>query len=253
MDGYSVDTKVGRVQSGEVDTIFSPRSPRTGRRGVVLLHADNSALQYTDGHTFPKSVQLAAFLAINGIPCITGQLGNTDANGDNFANDQAMSRVTAAWSLLQSVAGVASDKVLLVGASMGGATAARYAMLNPGSVAAGYGIIPASDLTDLYTRNPLGVQPQIGAAWGVTYPTALPSGADLPGQAHLASGVPWRLDYGAGDAAIAPSTVTALAAAWGSQCVATCTDPGGTFGHGDALLGLTDPATVLAFLIANGA
>jgi dienelactone hydrolase len=255
MSGYAANTQTGRIFAGEQDTIFMPRDVRKGKRVCVLLHAhlttaQTAGYEWLDATNFPASVILAAYLASNGIPCITGQMGS-QASGNDFANDEGMSRVTAAISTLQAaVPGCATDKAVLGGLSMGGGTAARYAMLNPASVAAVYGIIPMADISDIYVNNRAGVQAEIGTAWGVTYPTALPSGADLPGQAHLAASVPCRLDYGGADPTVLPSTVQALAAAWGANCTATQTD--NTLGHGDALSAKTDPKTVYQFFVANG-
>lgn len=253
MDGYSCNIATGRVQSAEPDAIFMPRTPRTGRRGVVLLHGFASAPSlfrgaqlFSDPTNLISATKIAATLAGNGIPCIAAQFS------DNlWGNDTHMAQITAAWNVLIAQCGVASDKICLYGISMGGAAAARYAMLNPTKVAAGYGTCPASDLTDMYVNNRATAQTSIGAAWGVTYPSALPSGANLPGQASAAAAVPWRLDYGTADTVIQPSTVTTLATAWGANCTKTVIDA--SLDHSDALFAKTDPAAVLAHFTANGA
>jgi pimeloyl-ACP methyl ester carboxylesterase len=246
MDGcYSVDTVNSRVGSGEPDSLFSPRSPRVGKRGVILCHGVTAPGQYLDATNGPSSVQLPAMLARNGVTCFSGSFG-----GDSWANDTAMTRLTAAKAVLVT-AGCASDKVCLYGISMGAAVALRWAIGNPTLVAAGYGTAPVSDISDIYTNNRASLRASIGTAWGVTYPTALPAGADLAGQASAVAAIPWRLDYGSLDTLIIPATVTALATAMGANCTATQVDT--TNPHGDALFAKTDPATVLAFFVANGA
>jgi len=249
-DGYSVSCLTGRIAAGEPDMLWTPRTPRTGKRGVILCHAYTFIYTFLDGTVSPHAVQIAAYLARHGIYCISGQMGNADSAGDNWGNDQAMARVTSAWSVLQSL-GCATDQVALVGISMGGATASRYAMLNPNSVSAVYGIMPVSDLNDTYNNNRVNnAQASLSAAWGVVAPAALPAGADLIGQAPLAAQVPCRLDYGSADTTVIPSTVAALAAAWGKNCVATVTDT--TNNHGDNLIASTSPKDILGFLMQYG-
>jgi|GEM_PF-4718237 len=249
-DGYSMSSASGTIASGEIDTIWKPRSPRAGKHGVILCHAYTFMYTYSDPVVSVHAVQLAAFLASNGITCISGQMGNADVVGDNWANDQAMSRVTAAWNVLIGM-GCDASKVNLLGISMGGATVARWAMLNPSSVGAVYGIMPVSDISDIYVNQRVSnARTSIGGAWGVTYPTPLPAGADLAGQASLAAAVPCRLDYGSADTTVIPSTVAALAAAWGANCTATVTDT--TNNHGDGIIANTSPSTVLNFFVANG-
>jgi dienelactone hydrolase len=251
-DGYTVSMQIGRVQAGEFDALFEPRTPRH-RYGAVLAHGRGDlALSYIrqaqcflDATNLPSGVRLAARLASNGITCIAAEFAD-----NAWDDDTDMSRITSAASVL-AAAGCDPAKIVTYGVSMGAGAVARYAMLNPTKVAAGYGTAPVSDLNDFYNNNIGGWRAEIGTAWGVTYPTPLPSGADLPGQAHLASAIPWKLDYGTADDIVTPSTVTALATAWGANCTATVTDT--TNPHGEALFAKTDPAGVLAHFIANGA
>src|SRR4051794_13323911 len=129
MSGYAALTQTGRVFAGEPDTIFMPRDVRVGKRVCVLLHChlmagQGAGYEWLNATDFPNSVALAAYLASNGIPCITGQFGS-QPNGNDFANDQAMKRIGSAIAVLQAaVPGCAIDKACLVGASMGGGTGA---------------------------------------------------------------------------------------------------------------------------------
>ena len=240
MPGYAVTCAKGRVQSGETDQIFVPRAS-VNRRGVVLCHAYQSSLEYVDPTVQFNSMILAAAIASAGFACIAGDFG-----GDTLCNDTVVSRISAAWTALQSaVQGVKSDKVLLVGVSMGGGSAIRWAQANPTLVAALVGIIPLVDPNDVYQNNRASLQAPIGTAWGITFPTPLPTRGQLslPANEALFTG-PQQLWYSTADTTIIPSTVTAYAAATG----ATATVCDTTNGHGNASVGEVPTASVISFL-----
>lgn len=244
--GYTVAQAQGRVAAGEMDELWIPNSPRKGRCGVVLCHGSGAPQEYVDLASQPSSVKLAAALARAGIPCVAGDFG-----GQAWANDTAMSRVTAAWGLLQSKFGVRSDKVCLVGVSMGGATAVRYCQLNPSKVAAMVGLIPLVDLVSFYNANVSGTQAQIAGAWGVTAPAALPASADIFRNALSGGSVPQLLGYSSVDQIVQPAWVQAYVSALGGWPTTIVTDS--TYGHSDQAVGGMPIATAAQFLAANGA
>jgi pimeloyl-ACP methyl ester carboxylesterase len=243
---YALHYKISNVFAGETDQLWMPRNPRTGQYGVILCHGYNTPDTYSQA-TFPRSAKLVSELARHGIPSVAGLFG-----GDTWANDTAMSRITAAHSYLATATGASSTKVHLFGMSMGNALALRYAALNPTKVASVTGIIPLSSIANMYeANNPAGSRASIGTAWGVTYPTPLPAGADLLALAPTlqANTIPYRAYYSSVDQYIAVADVQALADAAGG----TAAEIDSTYGHADAALTQFNVIDHINFLVANGA
>lgn len=215
MTNYTAISSIGNIQAGETDYLWLPGEKRGANKyGVVLLHGAGAPNNFMDA-TRLGSLTLPAWLAMAGIPVVAGQMG-----GDTFANDTAMTRINSAITYLSANAGVPSTKVILIGASMGGALALRYASLNPSKVAAIVGIIPLTNINTIYQSNAGGLRAAIGTAWGVTYPTALPAGANLPVLASALNGVvPSRLYYSDADALIPYADVLAMASIAGSEAI----------------------------------
>lgn len=244
--GYSVSTAVGRVAAGEIDEIWTPTSPRRGRCGVVLCHGSGAWEEFIDLGAQPHSVVLAAAIATAGIPCVAGDFG-----GQAWGNDTAMSRITSAWGILQNQFGCRNDKVCLLGASMGGATAARYTQLHPTQVACFVGLIPLLDLVAFYNNNVGGSQSEIAAAWGVTAPAALPASANIAANVQMAATVPLLAGYSSVDQTVQPAWVQAYVNALGSDASMMVTDS--TYGHSDQAIGGMPIPTAVQFLIKYGA
>lgn len=204
---YSMTYTVGNIAANEQEMVWLPGHINTAKYGVVLCHGANAHYQFADVSRW-GSVPLASRLAEAGIPCVAGAFGN-----NAFANDTAMSRIDAAITYLNAKAGVPTSKVHLIGFSMGGGTAFRYAQLNPTKAASVTGIMPMCDIDYLYQGNLGGLRADIGTAWGVTYPDPLPAGANLYTNAANMASVPSMLLYSDADAFITVSSVTAMASA----------------------------------------
>lgn len=246
MFGYHVSTSVGRVFAGETDEIWTPRTPRSGRCGVVMCHGSGNPQAGIDLTAQPSSVKLMAALASAGIACIAGDFGN-----QSWGNDTIMSRIDAAWTVLKAqFPAMRTDKLALIGGSMGGAATARYSQLHPDRVACHVGLIPLWDLLAFYAANPGAIATEVGAAWGVTAPAALPAGASIAAGASLAAGVPLLAGYSSVDTTVLPAWVTAYVAQI-KNATAIITDS--TFGHSDQAIGGMPISTVGQFLAANGA
>lgn len=243
MSGYSVSVGANRIASGEYDEIFTPREPRHGC-GVILVHGSGNPMGFTDTTAQPASTKLAAALTNHGIPCVAGDMG-----GQTWGNDTVISRITAAWGILKSQFPIRTDKMCLLGVSMGGAAVARYSQLNPSKVAAVVGLLPLWDLVAFYTANIGGTQAQVGTAWGVTAPAALPSGAAIAANASAAAGIPTLSGYSSVDTTVLPAWVTAYSTVVGgtTQIIDTVA------GHSDAAIAGMPISTVLNFLLAHGA
>lgn len=251
MSGYTMTYKVGRIQATETDQVWIPTARRgSDKYGVVLLHGATAPNQFAD-HTRWGSARIPARLAEAGIPCIAGQMG-----GDTYANDTALARVDAAITQLATLADIPSSKVHLIGVSMGAAVGVRYAATNPTKVASFTGIIPLSSIINTYTNNVAGLRAAIGTAWGVTYPTELPVGADLVTLAATVSAaeIPSRLYYSDPDTSVPVADVTALGTALGATIVA-----GTALGHTEAgindigMTTLSEWSGLVTFLQDNGA
>lgn len=245
MSGYTADNAVGRVVAAEYDTIWRPRTPRVGTCGLVLLHGQSNPRAYMDSAQI-ASVRLAAALASSGIPCIAAEM-----HGNSWATDQSMTDITTAWGVLKAAyPAMRTDKVCLLGASMGAALGTRYTQLNPSSVAATVGIIPAYDPKAIYINNNVG-DAAMEAAWGFSGLGAFPDALDLGPKANLATSVPILTGYASNDSVVPAASVTAYHTAAGG-------DPAnivnvGALDHTDAAIAAMPIATIARFLVAHGA
>lgn len=249
---YSVSTKLGNIQAGEIDWLFTPSNVRAGRAGVILIHGASTPDHFI-GQGWPAANKLAAALANAGIACVSGYLGTNSTNtADPWCNDTHLARIDSALTYL-ATSGVTATKVHLFGISMGGGAAFRWAGTNPTKAASITGVIPMSNINYHYQNNsPAGAQAGIGTAWGVTFPTALPAGADLVGgyaPAIKSAGIPVNTYYSTIDAYVQPSDVLALTSAAGGQSYAIDS----SVGHANGTLAKFDVNAYISFLKANGA
>lgn len=245
MTGYDLSSLVGRVATGELDEVWAPRSPRSGRCGVILCHGSGSPQGFIDPDIQPSSVRLVAALAGAGIPCIAG-----DFAGQAWGGPAVLSRIDAAWAVLKAkFPMMRTDKVCLIGGSMGGWAVTRYCETNPSKVAACVGLIPLCNGKAFYAANPGPVANEIADAWGTAHGASLPAVADNAGNAAKAKSVPWLAGYSSVDNIVLPGWVTAYTAAVGGTAIVTDS----TYGHSDAAIGGMPISTVGQFLAANGA
>lgn len=249
---------VGRAFAGEQDAILRPRlaSQAAARRGVIICHPAGYGGSAAVGSNavvtgFPKIV---AAIVNAGYAAVSTDLGGTFT----WANDTVATRMGQARTLLNTL-GCKTDKVLILGMSMGNMSALRYAADNPGAVAAIASVVPACDIDDMRDNDRGGVRAGINTAWGlsstdtsatVAIPTrgrALQRGADVVG-------LPWRGYYSNADTVCPPSTVTAMVSAIGSsaskmQVSTTADHPGtGASTNDTDSVGVVDTADLLAFL-----
>lgn len=241
MTGYVATTKIGRVTPGEVDTVWVPRTVRGGY-GVVLIHGTDAPGEFIDHIGQPSSVLMAARVAGEGIPCITSEFyGNAWGNNNHMAAIERARLALAAECPTMNPA-----KIFVLGVSMGGAAAARFAQLYPDRTAGVVGIIPAYDIRYEYEHFPA-IASVIATAWGFTNGDPLPAAAD--NAAHAVMQVPHLTGYSTVDTVVPPAPVLAYNAAVGGTAVITDT----TYGHSDAAVGGMPISTLTQFLAANGA
>lgn len=244
MTGYTAVSALGRIVAGEVDTIWTPRTVRPGTPGLILLHGQGNPKAYMDGSAQRASMRLAGALAGAGIPTIAGEM-----HGNAWANDTGMTDITNAWNILKAqFPTIRTDKVYLLGASMGAAMMTRYVQLNPGSVAAAVGMIPAYDPRAIYVANNVG-DVAMEAAWGFSGLGNFPAALNLPTHVASAVGVPLLTSYASNDTVVpAASVVTYHNAAGGLP--ENLIDVG-ALEHTDAAIAALPISTIGRFLVAN--
>jgi pimeloyl-ACP methyl ester carboxylesterase len=242
VSGYAAVSRTGGVFAAELDTVwYALPKAEAGTVPVVLCHGASVVDTFTRS-VAPNAVNLAARIARAGIPCIAGAFG-----GDTWGNSTGVSRINAALTYLNAQTGSSTTRCHVLGISHGSMLATMYAAAHPEKVASVTGFIPCSNLDAHYqSDSPAGSRASIGTAWGVTYPTALPAGANaLTAAAVIAAAeIPYRLYYSTVDAFVATADVLALAAAAGGEAIAIDT----VNGHLDATVGLLPVETLIANL-----
>lgn len=164
-----------------------------------------------------------------------------ETTGQSWGNATADTRIDAALAWLRANTTATSDPPLLVGASEGACDALTYASDHP--VAGVIGIIPAIDIQAMRVADTLGLRAAIDAAWGVTYPAALPAGANPATLTAALSSVPQQHWYASND------TVSANIAAYAAAVGADLRNVG-ALGHTDAAIAAVAATDVLTFINA---
>lgn len=235
---------VGQYRSAETHLFVTDRMyKRTAtHRGIIYCHGAGSTAIPADGGF--GGAQILA-LAAAGYPVISCDLGGTLTWG----NDTAFAAVDDAWAYLKSAFGAKTDKVGLIGVSMGALTALGWARQHLSSVFAVAASIPVLDLDDVYQGNKGSYRADIGTAHGVTYPTTIPTLSTRSpvafGSSDLA-GLPLKCWSSSNDPI---ATVTSLASAWaGAGSTKTVVDLGAV-GHNGATI---DPQAVVQHFDDHG-
>lgn len=229
MNGYKLSYSRDRIRAGETDQLLTPFTIRgADKYGVMALHGATAPDNFCIGTRWQSS-KIVSHIAHAGIPVVAGKM-----SGDAFANPNNQTDMTNALPLLAQ-AGCSTSKVHLLGISMGGLSAIQWAGNNISKVASIQGIIPATSIDRIYQTNAGGLRASVGTAWGVTYPTPLPAGADLSAEmaAILSAGIPVRLHYTSSDTFIDTTGLLSDAALMG----ATTVDLGGTDDHSEKTIG----------------
>lgn len=244
--GYSAVSGLGTVTAGQVGTIWHPRTPRKNTCGLILLPGQSNPKAYMDAVDQKATTRLAAALASAGIPTITSEFG-----GNSWGNDNAMTAITAAKVALQAAyPNMRTDKVCLLGTSMGGSAVTRYAQQNPTSVAAVVGLIPAYDPKEIYIYGNVG-DAAMEAAWSFAGLVNFPDGLDVGPKYALASSVPIFSAYASNDDIVPAASVTGYHTNAGG--LAENIVNVGALGHTDAALAAVPVPALAQFLASHGA
>lgn len=232
----------GRITAAVNDFIIEPKfSKRDGTvSGVVLLHGAFG----TTGNFWNPSSSLANFH----IATYLGGYFPTVAMdmGDSWGNATALTRIANARTYLQGTLGAKSGGIYLFGYSMGGIAAAKYAAANPTNVRAIAGIVPGFNMQQLRVSNQLSLRGSIDAAWGVTYPAALPAGANPSDNPSALAGIPY-MAWGASDDPVWPAVnATDFLGAMGGTYINV-----GAYGHSETAMQQVDPKDIVAHFLAH--
>jgi pimeloyl-ACP methyl ester carboxylesterase len=248
-NGLKTSRSLGSYRASEVCWFYYSRAWHfdQSRRGLIFCHGAGASAD--SGMAVGVSNKLPA-LAAAGYPIAICDLGAAAYSGQAWANADSMSAMDAAWTFLKSQMNVKTDKVYLWGDSMGTCTSMAWTRVNLATVAALGVTVPVLDPNDIYQNNKgTGLRAGMQTAWGVTYPTPLPSVATWApvsmGGSDLA-GLQIKL-WTSTDDPVASNT--AAASLWGG-CGATVTiQDFGAHGHNASFV---DPLQMVQFFDDNG-
>lgn len=243
----SASFQSGRFTAAVKDAVLGPRVAQV-TTPVLYLHAASATAAQAMGVelTFLPSVErITSRVADAGFTVCAPTAQDLWGNGSVAAEaGTSMRRAQDALAYCRSARGQSQKPPIVIAASMGTVAALRYASLFP--VSCVVGLLAIADLTNAYVNDLGSNRANIAVAWGVTYPAALPAGAD-PYRDLMAglSGVPMLLHYSSDDAF--STNVQNFADGTGAQLVSY-----GALGHTDAAVQSTDVQRVLDFVLAHG-
>lgn len=225
-----------RFTSLASDLVWTPRIQGPARPPIVFLSGLNGnpedVLADQNGRLVTPLVE-AGFTAV--VP-------DTDAF---WGNEVGATRIMDALSYARNTLGCSNDPAILIGGSMGGGSALLWAAQNPSLVSCVVVFIPAVDFQALRVNNPMfNVRGSIDTAWGVTYPAALPTGADPATRANDLKYTKVQMWTASDD----PISVNHAAF---SATVGAETHNLGALGHTTAAVLAVDPVAVAAFVVKN--
>ena len=238
----SVSTwSIDKVVSGQRELIIKPKfPPESPKMGIMFCHGAGGLADQALRPEFAKVLQPLSDL---GHPIMSHDL----VSSATWGNDAGQSAMTTAKAYMHASMGAKAGKILLVGASMGGLSSFVWAKNNPTLVAGIIGIVPVSDVNDIYTNNRQGLATWIASAYAGGWSQATLGAARNPitfATAGALAGIPALLFSAASDATVIPSTVLALKNAIG----ASATHVSMTGDHDNYTVPV---ATVQAFVAAN--
>lgn len=235
---------VGRVALGERDVIIYPTNHKQSMPGVVYVHGAEGDMG--GGLTWMKiheRLPLLRALSDAGHVIISADLGGVATWG----NDTALSRITAATSVLRAQNNVDDGPVVLVGQSMGGLNSILWAKSNTDDVLCIVLVIPVINLTDIHDNR--GLDTVIDAAYlgGYSEDTygSSKNPATLAANGEL-NGIEMLLYYGTTDTICVPSESIAFGNSVANAILVPLSG-----GHEEAIVPKIDEEFVVTFI--NGA
>lgn len=249
MSGYTVSSRVG-LFNGEVSTLFLPRKTDPARCAVIYAHGANGTgtepVNFA-AHSTGLVLQFAR-IAQAGYVVLSSDWGGAQTYG----NDVELAAMEAGWGWLKASGLCRTDKVILTGGSMGSLSCHRFALDHEAEVAGMNLWIPALDVEQARTNDPIGLRDLINTAWGLPAGshqgldgTTVPVRGNPLARAAEANAIPTHLWYSTADTVTPPDAVTRYAAArTGVTTHITST----TAPHGNDAIAGADITTILAFL-----
>jgi pimeloyl-ACP methyl ester carboxylesterase len=156
---------VGKITAGYGDVVVFPSTfyADGSLRGIINVHGYGSVA--TTGMTFPN-------IGVGNYPAVTSDLGDGSTPGttNGWGNDTTLSAITDCFNYLTTTMRCKTDKVFLIGTSMGCQGALVWAYHNPTKVAAVFVQLFVVDLNGLAgNNNGQSLAASINAAYGGTY------------------------------------------------------------------------------------
>lgn len=211
--------------------------------GVLNIHgAGGNSVNCQD--TIGRQNLLLREVVTQGRVLVNGDWGGPETWG----NDLAMARISMGYNTLQSLYGVKSGKVALLGGSMGGLNALVWAAANPTLVSCIVTVIPVIDLNDVVTGNRGGYGSTASAAYSGGWSQAVYGATHNPltmASAGRYAQIPILAFYGTADLLCLPSKLLEFAAAVGSSVTLV---PIAGLGHSYDTWSAMDHDQVAAFL-----
>lgn len=235
--GYRTSVGVGRATASVVDSYaigenFDPRLP------PVVFHGGSfSDASQVVGNDLPSFQPIVRAILDAGFVIV----GSTTQV--SWGNSTAQNRTDDVLAWARTTFGASNRPAVMLGGSEGAVDALTYAYVNPAKVACVVGLIPLIDLQEAREQDIQGLRGTIDTAWGVTYPAALPSGADPMTAGHQATlaTIPIQLWYATDDAVSA--NITAFRNGTGCDI-----RPVGPTGHSDTSIGNAWPTEIVKFI-----
>lgn len=234
----SIDT--GRATSGQFDLVARPYV-LVGRAPLVYCHSGAGSAYEALVNPFASMIGITKEL-VDG----DGFAVAAPTTGAAFGNETHRDRIRAAVTLARTH-GATADPPIFCCTSMGTAGAMNFAVHpDEESVACIVGFIPAFDLQHARDEDWPGsnARANIDAAWGVTYPAALPAGADPASNTTALADLPIQLWYANND--LWAETIIPFGAATGAELHDL-----GALGHTDAAIAAVDVDAVREFIRVN--
>lgn len=176
------------------------RPPLICLHGADALNPALGAEQFVDTVSLPHLSALVASLANAGFACFAPNM-----DGNTWGNDVALKRISEALDYLGTL-GYRTDRVGLLGISMGGGAAYTWARAHRSAVGAMVGILPLSDLNGVHADARFASS--IDAAYGGAYRDAIDGPTHNPKDfASSLAGMPTQVWYAIDDNIVLPSTV----------------------------------------------
>lgn len=217
--------EAGSIAAGETSVIALDRLWKSTNETPVIYchHATGASTTIIDNLTETNASirRMVEGLTSRGLPVIS----NDQSGPSNWSTDLALTRVTGALTRIGAITGARTDRVLLLGDSMGATVALNWARANPTLVRAIALVIPVVNLEHAHDETALaaGIEAAYGGLAG--YQAALPN--KNPALFHSSYvNIPIKFWYSEDDPAAVASEVTDFATATSHEAISM-----GSTGH----------------------